>query len=140
MEFVGPIPCTSTPVREQCVDAMYALISSHVDTMARVVCVDVDRFEDKCAGLLANLVMDAHDGRSLRDPCIRAPEAIRDAEERGVPLSLEQQEEMAGEALWTAEYWQGNASLPAMQVFWNMLQHVRFPLPCPHDDTAGCDD
>lgn len=132
MEYSDFMSCT-VPVREQSIKAMAKRISDNADGMARVIGVDLNGFTDKCAGLLANLVMDAHDGRLLRDPVTMAAESIQAAEESGDPLSLQVQDEMAQEAMGLSEYWRGNKSLSVTTVFWNMLQWGRFPLYRSHE-------
>lgn len=121
------------PIRAQMIKNMAKLIAGHAGDMARVLGISLDGYDDKCAGLLANLAMDARDSRMLKDPVQMCVEAIDSANSYGQPLSIEMQDEMAQEAMEIQQFWRGAKSMAAYDVFWNMLQTGRYPLYHGHE-------
>lgn len=96
-------------------------ITRYADDMAEVLGFDLSGYQDKSAGLMANLAMDWADGRLLLNPVSAVMSKIDAAENKGVRIPIDQQDEMAAKALSVYPFWRGYHSARTWTVFWSML-------------------
>lgn len=104
--------------RDRHVRDMAASIVRNVDDIADVLELDLSDYLDKCAGLLANFIMDLSDGRTIMGPIRVVTDRVDQSYIDGVPFTVAEQDRMAARALDTHSFWKGSRDAFAYRIFW----------------------
>ena len=117
-----------TTIRAGQIQAMAKVLADNTDDIVDVLGINLDGFDNKMAGLLANFLMDLHDGRQLEDPGHVVAAKIKDAEMHGSPIVPDDQDIMAQWAMERMRFWNGQRFAKSYAIIWTMLQQGCFPL------------
>lgn len=100
---------------------MASYIANNTDDIAEALGIDLSGYQDKSAGLIANIAMDIVYGRLIRSPINAVADLVAEAEKKGSPVPIDEQDAMAAKALSIDPFWNGYRSARTWTVFWSML-------------------